>query len=312
MRSLSAAMSPRRFRKLHRLLAHVTARLNRKRHKPECSMIRNIVPEPRPLGPFSPRRSPPSCLGSLSSVRLRRRVRNHDIHCRKPKLRQHRHDVAPALAFDHALLAGHGPVARLRRRLAADDWQQRRPGARHLPGYRGASGSSWLPSRRPSHDLLRQQRLLCICTAGGPRQRQRGAPGGATQRQRTCRCQVSCGRPGWRSARPQRALRTSYGAWQRRAAHGWCRGRSWTACQHGMRHLPSSSRAAAPQAARSCCPGTPSAGPSLLRPICTAPRAVREGCTTAPAQRAKRSRAPLQVALCLASASHERCVRGFV
>ena len=64
-----------------------------------------------------------------------------------------------------------------------------------------------------------------------------------------------------------------------------------TACQHGMRHLPSSSRPAAPQAARSCCPGTPSAGPSLLRPICTAPRTVREGCATAPAQRRRQPRA---------------------
>ena len=82
-------------------------------------MIRNILPEPRPLGPFSPRRSSPSCLGSLSSVRLCRRMRIHDIHCRKLKPRQGRHDVAPALAFDHALLAGQGPVARLRRRLAA-------------------------------------------------------------------------------------------------------------------------------------------------------------------------------------------------
>ena len=82
-------------------------------------MIRSILPEPRPLGPFSPRRSPPSCLGSLSSVRLRRRVRNHAIYCRKLKQRQHRHDVASALAFAHALLAGQGPVTRLRRRLAA-------------------------------------------------------------------------------------------------------------------------------------------------------------------------------------------------
>ena len=118
MRPLSCDV-PKAVQELHRLLAHAPARLNRKRHKPECSMIRNILPEPRLLGPFSPRRSPSSCLGSLSSVRLRRRVRNHDIHCRKLKPRQHRHDVAPALAFDHALLAGQRPVARRRRRLAA-------------------------------------------------------------------------------------------------------------------------------------------------------------------------------------------------
>ena len=83
------------------------------------SYNRHILPEPRPLGLFSPRRSPPSCLGSLSSLRLRRCVRNHDIHCRKLGPRQHRHDVAPALAFNYALLAGQGSVAKLRRRLAA-------------------------------------------------------------------------------------------------------------------------------------------------------------------------------------------------
>ena len=38
----------------------------------------------------------------------------------------------------------------------------------------------------------------------------------------TRRSRVSCGRPGWRSGMPQRALRTSYGAWQRRAAPGAC------------------------------------------------------------------------------------------
>ena len=54
---------PKAVHELHRLLAHVPARLNRKRHKPESSMIRHILPEPCPLGLFSPRRSPPSCLG---------------------------------------------------------------------------------------------------------------------------------------------------------------------------------------------------------------------------------------------------------
>ena len=97
----------------------VPARLNRKRHRSEYSMIRHILPEPRPLGMFSRRRSPPSCLDSLSSVRLRRRIRHHDIHCRMLEPRQHRHIVPPALAFNHALLAGQGPVPRHRRRLAA-------------------------------------------------------------------------------------------------------------------------------------------------------------------------------------------------
>ena len=46
-------------------------------------------------------------------------MRNRYIHSRKLEPRQHRNDVAPALAFDHVLLAGQGPAARLRRRLAA-------------------------------------------------------------------------------------------------------------------------------------------------------------------------------------------------
>ena len=33
-------------------------------------MIMNILPEPRPLGLLGPRRSPPSCPGSLSSVHI--------------------------------------------------------------------------------------------------------------------------------------------------------------------------------------------------------------------------------------------------
>ena len=46
-------------------------------------------------------------------------MRNHDIYRRNLK-RQH-HDVTPALAFDHALLAGQGPVLRLRRQLSLGD-----------------------------------------------------------------------------------------------------------------------------------------------------------------------------------------------
>ena len=40
-----------------------------------------------------------------------------------------------------------------------------------------------------------------------------GAQGSARQTQRTCHCQLSCGRPGWRSGRPWRAFRTSYRVW---------------------------------------------------------------------------------------------------
>ena len=41
--------------------------------------------------------------------------------------------------------------------------RQKRPGARPLPGSHGASGSFWLPSRRPSHDLLQEQLLHLRC-----------------------------------------------------------------------------------------------------------------------------------------------------
>ena len=90
-----------------------------KQRKPEFGTIRHILPGPCPLGMFSPRRSPPSSHGSLSSVRLRRRMHYHDIHCPKLEPRQHHHDVAPALALCHALLDGQVLVARLHRRLAA-------------------------------------------------------------------------------------------------------------------------------------------------------------------------------------------------
>ena len=121
----------------------------------------------------SPRRSPPSCLGTLSSLRLRRRVRNHDMHCRKLKPRQHRHNVAPALAFDHALLAGQGLVPRLRRRLEAggrDDQAQRvcqvivalrssMHGAHRRPGLFSACHrrSQWC-----NHDHCQCERLRCL------------------------------------------------------------------------------------------------------------------------------------------------------
>ena len=84
-------------------------------------MIRNILPGLRPLDLFSPRGSPHvfSCPGSLSSVRLCRRMRNHDIHCRKLKQRLQRHDTALAPTFHHVLLTGQGPVTKVRRRMAA-------------------------------------------------------------------------------------------------------------------------------------------------------------------------------------------------
>ena len=52
---------------------------------------------------------------------------------------------------------------------------------------------------------------------------------------------------------------------------------------------------------------------ALLRVPCVkAAPPLPHGGATSPLQRAKRSWAPVQVALCLASASHERCVRDFV
>ena len=74
-------------------------------HTPPCSMIWHTHPEARPLGPFYPGRSAPGFLGHLSSVRLRRRMREH-IHHRKVAPQQHCHDV-PA-SRNHAVLAAMG------------------------------------------------------------------------------------------------------------------------------------------------------------------------------------------------------------
>ena len=163
---------------LHRILAYVPARLSRKRQKLKCGIIQHILPEPRVHDLFSPRRNQPSRLGSLSSVRFSRRLRNHDFHFRKLEPRQHRHNDAPALAFDNALLAGQGPVVKLRRRLVAggrDDQVQ--GGCQVIVAHLGDLGY-----------LLADHRMICFgsnahtafARRGGPRQRERGVPGGAT------------------------------------------------------------------------------------------------------------------------------------
>ena len=144
MLPLSAEMSPRRFTNITDL-AHVPARLSRKPHKPECSMIQHILPKPRPLSLFSPRRSPPSCLGSFSSVRLHRCMRNHDVHCRKLEPQQNRHDIA-GIRPCPSCRPGPGSEAP----PPIGSCRQRRPGARRLPGYRGASGSSCEPATKVS------------------------------------------------------------------------------------------------------------------------------------------------------------------
>jgi len=83
-------------------------------------------PQPRPLGLFNPRRFTPSLLGSLSSMWLCSRMRDHGIHCRQvePCHRQHQRNVATKHALHHALLSdcwpdGNGPVAKPYRRPAA-------------------------------------------------------------------------------------------------------------------------------------------------------------------------------------------------
>ena len=149
---------PKAVHKPHSPLAHVPSRLNRKRHIPDSIMIWHILPEQCPLGLFSPRRSQLSFLGSLSRVGLSRRMLNHDIHCRKLKQCQHRPGIKPCPA------CRPGPCSEAPPPIGSC---RQRPGARSLPGYHCASGSSWLPSRRLSHHLVRQQLLHCICTVGG-------------------------------------------------------------------------------------------------------------------------------------------------
>ena len=68
---------------------------------------------------------------------------------------------------------------------------------RRLPSYHGALasvvesvGSSRLPPHNPSHDLLRQRLLHCICTAGGHVSGNVVPQAGATQRHQTCRYRV--------------------------------------------------------------------------------------------------------------------------
>ena len=78
--------------------------------------VQCILPEPCPLGPFSPCCSPPSFLGSLSSVLRRRRTRIKVIHYRKLAPRQVRHNVAAALGFNHGCPS-------FRHRGAAAIWQ---------------------------------------------------------------------------------------------------------------------------------------------------------------------------------------------
>ena len=116
-------------------------------------MNRHLLPEPRPLGLHSPRRSPPSCLGSLTSVRLRRRMRNHDIHCRKLKPRQHRHDVATALALNHALLAGQGSQEVV---VGDADWQFREiwAGWQACYNFAVADKGSWKPDAKVKGGLI--------------------------------------------------------------------------------------------------------------------------------------------------------------
>ena len=164
-----------------------------------CGTLRKADPCTCLLGPFSPRCSPTGFLGRVSIVHLFRLTCNHDLHCSKLEPRQHCHVVSPALAVNHAALSCQGPVERVGLRLAgagrgvrsSTGMTTRCPGARSFSGYHGASGSSLLPYRTPSHDLLQQQLLHGICLAGGSRQRAQGAPGGTRQTQGTCRCRVS-------------------------------------------------------------------------------------------------------------------------
>ena len=149
-----------------------------------------------------------------------------------PRPWQHRHVVAPALAFRHALLTRQRGVARLRRQLAAagGDDQAQRVG-QVVMARLAKHGSSWLPSRRPARDALRQQLLCCMLHGSGARQRQRCCL-------RRCQAEATaaallrpaCGRPRWRSASPPHAR-----AQHRRATPH----RPWTVftCTHACAHM---------------------------------------------------------------------------
>ena len=127
-----------------RLLAYVHTRLHRDRHKAERSTayrtMYHILPEPRPLGLLSPR----------GCVQLCRRTRSQP-------LQQVRAAFAPPQRRPGVGIQS-GPSNRPG--ICSDvpppigsSWQ-RGSGARRLPGYHGASGSSWVPPRRPSTDDL--------------------------------------------------------------------------------------------------------------------------------------------------------------
>ena len=152
---LEAVHEPRRLR------AHVPARPHVKLPQAEGSLIWRILSEPRLLGLFSPRRTQPGLLGSLScsSVQLRRCMRKLEPQQRRRE-RLHVDGFQPGAAlrpgpFGEAL----PPTGSCRRRQS---------GARRLaltPDFHGAFGSSRLPPRTPSHHLLRQQLLHCVSTA---------------------------------------------------------------------------------------------------------------------------------------------------
>ena len=183
-------------------------------------MIWRILPELHPLRSVPLSSVLPSTqLCRLSSVRLCRLMQKQNGHCRQLKPWQRRGDVAMALASHSALLTGQGPAGRLCCQLpaAGRDGQTRR-----LPRDRGASRSSWLPSRKQPHHLFWQQPSNCMCVAGGDTQTGTWCPRRCQTETTKVSLLIVMQQRGMVLRKSPRALRMSYRAVERRAARGWC------------------------------------------------------------------------------------------
>ena len=79
----------------------------------------------------------------------------------------HSGGIVACSALQIALCWRHSPLQRPTIRALLAPLSPAAPYKPHPAGGTHASGPSGLPFRTPSHDLLQQQLLHCICTAGG-------------------------------------------------------------------------------------------------------------------------------------------------
>ena len=100
-------------------------------------------------------------------------MRNHDIQRRKLKPRQHRHDVAPAMAFDPALLAGWGIILHMVCTRCVTRRKQHQPGitpndnTTHMPTAR-SSAALTKPNHTPTRHPLAKGKMHCTRCAVRP------------------------------------------------------------------------------------------------------------------------------------------------